>query len=266
MEQDVLDPVRRRPAGRIARADAQAPDRLGVAFIGCGLGLEVVPGRRGRRGVVMQLGVEPDQALDGRLDEDTVGLAIRLSKLDEAGRGLAGVGGDIEDVVERLQRSCVRVLLHLARAGKAGQVRQHAGRDAGRQDVVDRARALVLHRGAGLVLPRFDHRQEVFLLDVGPGADHGHRRSVEVASTAPSRRATGVVSARARRKDHAEGNQGCDESPPRSHVSSYLGAGARAERPSTDDGPTPLPPGYQSSVRVNSPYRHPTASVHEALF
>src|SRR5438105_15296276 len=169
----------------------------------------------------MQLGVEPDQALDRRLDEDAVGLPAHLAKLDEARRGLAGVRADVEDIVERLQRSRVRVFGHLPRSREAGQVRQHSRRDAGRQDVIDRARALVLDLGTGLVLPWLDHGQEVGLLDIGPGADHGHCRAVEAPSAAARRRAAGVVAARARGQHQPQGYHRCDESPPRCHVSSY---------------------------------------------
>ena len=219
-QQDRLDPVGRRPPGRIAGADAQAPDRLGVALVRRRLGLEIIPGRRRRAGVVMQLGVEPDESLDRRLDEDPVGLPVDLSKLDEAGRRLTGVRLHVEHVVERLQRPGVRVLLHLAGAGEACQDGKHAGGDTGRQDVVDRPGALVLHLGAGLILPRLDHGEEVGLLDVGPGADHRHRRAVEVSASAPGWCAAGVIPARARGQDQNEPNQGCDESPTRSHVSS----------------------------------------------
>ena len=174
-QQDRLDPVSRRPPRGIPGADAQAPDRLGIALVRRRLRLEIVPSGGRRAGVVMQLGVEPDEPLDRRLDEDAVGLPAHLAKLDEARRCLAGVRADVEDIVERLQRSRVRVFGHLPRSREAGQVRQHSRRDAGRQDVIDRARALVLDLGTGLVLPWLDHGQEVGLLDIGPGADHGHR-------------------------------------------------------------------------------------------
>ena len=84
----------------------------------------------------------PDQAFDRALDEHAADLPIgSRAEVDQDLGRLILVGGQIDDVVERLECALLGILVHLAGARQAGQVGQDARRKAGRQDVVDVFRA-----------------------------------------------------------------------------------------------------------------------------
>ena len=94
------------------------------------------------------------------------------------------------DEIERLERALVVPLLHEARAGKSGDVRQVAGGDAGRQLRGEVTRAGVVHRRPAALLPWRDHRPERVLLGAGPRADDADLATDVLACEAAARGGT----------------------------------------------------------------------------
>src|SRR5439155_7120721 len=97
-------------------------------------------------------GTLPNQALAGRLDEDAVelsgadvALAVDTPELDPVLGVLLRHLVQVDDAVERHQVAGLRKAGHLTRAGQARELGRIARLDAGREDAVQVAGALVLH-------------------------------------------------------------------------------------------------------------------------
>ena len=165
-EDDVLDPVRPRPAGVATGLEPDAPRLRVTGRLAGGGGLQVVP--RGRGIARPDARVVPDQAFHGALGEDAGELAVGcLSESREAGRRGGLVRREIDEV-ERQEHAVGIPLLHQAGTGQARHVGQVAAGDGGRQRGAEVALAGVVHGHAGALEPRRHHRVEVVLLGSGP--------------------------------------------------------------------------------------------------
>ncbi len=197
-QDDVLDPVGARPAGRGAGLDAQAPRRLGLALVGRDVASAGRPTSRAAscRCQSRTFGSNQIRPLTAVLMKTPTCLPLTCAEVDQGGRGL-GLCRSARRARRRGRRGCRPTAAIWPGPGRPAR----SGRTPDATPVVRtvlRSRVPVYFTFAPVCcLPRRDHRVEGLLLVATPGADDGHGLAGQVSATG---RWCGAAAARACRR------------------------------------------------------------------